>query len=136
MTTRLPRDVVAHHLARLRPTLTKLQAARLELVLEVLGDDGRFLLRDALDAVELSNDSRGQDAFRDFREKVNAASAKAGVDLALELDSRRSPSWRGTRAPDRSAPASDSSPSPSRDPIHDQASYFTPPAPTAPRARW
>ena len=91
MTARLPRDVVAHHLARLRPTLTKLQAARLESVLEVLGDDGRFLLRDALDAVELTHDARGQDAFRDFREKVNAAAAKAGVDLALELDSRKAP---------------------------------------------
>lgn len=91
MTARLPRDVVAHHLARLRPTLTKLQAARLESVLEVLSDGGRFLLRDALDAVELTHDSRGQDAFRDFREKVNAAAAKAGVDLALELDARKAP---------------------------------------------
>jgi hypothetical protein len=91
VTARLPRDVVAHHLARLRPALTKLQATRLELVLDALGDDGRFLLRDALDAVELTYDARGQDAFRDFREKVNAAAVKAGVDLALELDSRKAP---------------------------------------------
>ena len=89
MTARLPRDVVAHHLARLRPTLTKLQAARLESVLEVLGDDSRFLLSDALNAVELTHDARGQEAFRDFREKVNAAAAKAGVDITLELDSRK-----------------------------------------------
>ena len=89
MTARLPRDVVAHHLARLRPTLTKLQAARLESVLEVLSDDSRFLLSDALNAVELTHDARGQEAFRDFREKVNAAAAKAGVDITLELDSRK-----------------------------------------------
>ena len=45
----------------------------------------------ALDAVELTHDARGQDAFRDFRERVNAAATAAGVDLALELDARKAP---------------------------------------------
>jgi WD40 repeat protein len=86
VTTRLPRDVVTQHLARLRPALTRPQAAQVEWVLEVLGDDGRFLLRDAFDALELT-----YDAFRDFLERINAAATTAGVDLALVLDSREAP---------------------------------------------
>ena len=52
MTARLLRDEIAHHLAALqkRSTLTALQSARLTAILDTLADDGRFLLRAALDA--------------------------------------------------------------------------------------
>ncbi len=90
MTARLRRDEVAHHLAALQKTLTALQSARLAAILDTLGDDGRFLLRAALDAAEFpAGDARGQDAFQEFRKRVNQAAAEAGVDLRLELDSRK-----------------------------------------------
>ena len=94
MTARLLRDEIAHHLAALqkRSTLTALQSARLATILDTLADDGRFLLRAALDAAEFPvGDTRGQDAFQDFRKRVNHAAAEAGVDLRLELDSRKAP---------------------------------------------
>jgi len=90
----LRRDEIAHHLAVLqqRSTLTALQSARLAAILDTLADDGRFLLRAALDAAEFpAGDARGQDAFQDFRKRVNHAAAGAGVDLRLELDSRKAP---------------------------------------------
>ncbi|MDQ3150946.1 MAG: NACHT domain-containing protein, partial [Actinomycetota bacterium] len=85
---------IAHHLAALqqRSTLTALQSARLAAILDTLADDGRFLLRAALDAAEFpAGDARGQEAFQDFRKRVNHAAAEAGVDLRLELDSRKAP---------------------------------------------
>ncbi|MGH3611285.1 MAG: NACHT domain-containing protein, partial [Pseudonocardia sp.] len=94
MTARLLRDEVAHHLAALqkRSTLTALQAARLAAILDTLADDGRFLLRAALDVAEFpAGDTRGQEAFQDFRRRVNQTAAEAGVDLRLELDSRKAP---------------------------------------------
>ncbi len=94
MTARLLRDEIAHHLAALqqRSTLTALQSARLAAILDTLADDGRFLLRAALDAAEFpAGDARGQEAFQDFRKRVNHAAAQAGVDLRLELDSRKAP---------------------------------------------
>jgi len=94
VTARLLRDEVAHHLAALqkRSTLTALQSARLAAILDTLADDGRFLLRAALDAAEFpAGDARGQEAFQDFRKRVNQAAAEAGVDLRLELDSRKTP---------------------------------------------
>jgi NACHT conflict system protein len=94
VTARLLRAEVAHHLAALqkRSTLTALQSARLTAILDTLADDGRFLLRAALDAAEFpTGDARGQDAFQDFRKRVNHAAAEAGVDLRLELDSRKAP---------------------------------------------
>ena len=94
MTARLLRDEIAHHLAALqqRSTLTALQSARLAAILDTLADDGRFLLRAALDAAEFpAGDARGQDAFQEFRKRVNQAAAEAGVDLRLELDSRKAP---------------------------------------------
>ncbi|HET9255135.1 MAG TPA: hypothetical protein VFO16_08025, partial [Pseudonocardiaceae bacterium] len=94
MRIRLLREEIAHHLATLRrrSTLTALQTARLSAILDTLADDGRFLLRAALDAAEFpEDDTRGQEAFQDFRKKVNRAAAEAGVDLQLELDSRKVP---------------------------------------------
>ncbi|MGH8931610.1 MAG: NACHT domain-containing protein, partial [Egibacteraceae bacterium] len=94
MTARLFRDEIAHHLAALqkRSTLTALQSARLTAILDTLADDGRFLLRAALDAAEFpAGDARGQEAFQEFRKRVNHAAAEAGVDLRLELDSRKAP---------------------------------------------
>ncbi len=94
MTARLLRDQVTHHLAVLqqRSTLTALQSARLAAVLGTLAEDGRFLLRAALDAAEFpAGDARGQEAFQEFRKRVNHAAVEAGVDLRLELDSRKAP---------------------------------------------
>ena len=94
MTARLLRDQIAHHLAALqqRSTLTALQSARLAAILGTLAEDGRFLLRAALDAAEFpAGDARGQEAFQEFRKRVNHAAAEAGVDLRLELDSRKAP---------------------------------------------
>src|SRR5262249_53556433 len=89
---RLGRGQVAYHVEQLRgrSVLTAMQAARLETIVTTLADDGRFLLRDALVAAEFpADDARGQDAFQNFRKKVNQAAATAGVELALELDSRK-----------------------------------------------
>jgi hypothetical protein len=94
VTARLLRAEIAHHLAALqqRSTLTALQSARLAAILDTLADDGRFLLRVALDAAEFpAGDARGQEAFQDFRKRVNQATAEADVDLQLELDSRKAP---------------------------------------------
>ncbi|MGH3888311.1 MAG: hypothetical protein ACRDSZ_17385, partial [Pseudonocardiaceae bacterium] len=92
MTARLLRAEIAHHLAALQKALTALQSARLTAILDTLADDGRFLLRAALDAAEFpAGDARGQEAFQDFRKRVNHAAVKAGVDLRLELDSRKAP---------------------------------------------
>ncbi|MGH3880356.1 MAG: pentapeptide repeat-containing protein, partial [Actinophytocola sp.] len=83
---------IAVHLDALRPSLTTMQAARLAAILEIVGDDRRFVLREALAAAEFpSGDRRAQEAFVDFRRKVNDAAKNAGVDLQLELDSRKVP---------------------------------------------
>ncbi|MGH3854127.1 MAG: pentapeptide repeat-containing protein [Pseudonocardiaceae bacterium] len=97
MRARLHRGEIAQHLAALRErsTLTALQSARLSAILDTLADDGRFLLRAALDAAEFpAGDAQGQEAFQDFRKRVNLAAAQAGVDLQLELDSRKVPPER------------------------------------------
>ena len=94
MTARLLRAEIAHHLAALRKRsrLTALQSARLAAILDTLAEDGRFLLRAALDAAEFpAGDARGQEAFQEFRKRVNQAAAEAGVDLRIELDSRKAP---------------------------------------------
>jgi hypothetical protein len=94
MSIRLLRAQVARHVEALRnrSVLTALQSARLAAIVDTMADDGRFLLRDALVAAEFpAGDARGQDAFQDFRKKVNQAAAAAGVELALELDSRKAP---------------------------------------------
>ncbi|MBV8541347.1 MAG: pentapeptide repeat-containing protein, partial [Pseudonocardiales bacterium] len=94
MRARLLRAEIAHHLAVLqkRSMLTALQSARLTAILDTLADDGRFLLRAALDAAEFpAGEARGQEAFQEFRKRVNHAAADAGVDLRIELDSRKAP---------------------------------------------
>jgi hypothetical protein len=94
MSARLLREQVARHVAALRSqsVLTARQSARLEAIVATMVDDGRFLLRAALVAAEFpEGDARGQDAFQDFRKKVNQAAAAAGIELALVLDSRKTP---------------------------------------------
>jgi Pentapeptide repeats (8 copies)/WD domain, G-beta repeat/NACHT domain len=89
---RLRPGQAARHVEELRgrSVLTDMQAARLRAIVKTLADDGRFLLRDALVAAEFpEDDARGQDAFQDFRKRVNQAAATAGVNLALELDVRK-----------------------------------------------
>ncbi|MGH3673408.1 MAG: hypothetical protein ACRDSH_22745, partial [Pseudonocardiaceae bacterium] len=81
MNARLRWDEIAHHLAALQQhsTLTALQSARLAAILDTLAEDGRFLLRTALNAAEFpAGDARGQEAFQDFRKRVNHAAAEAG----------------------------------------------------------
>ncbi|HKR48595.1 MAG TPA: pentapeptide repeat-containing protein, partial [Pseudonocardiaceae bacterium] len=92
MSARVHRAQVTRHVERLqsRSVLTALQAARLAAIVETMTEDGRFLLRAALLAAEFpAGDARGQDAFQDFRKKVNRAAADAGIELALQLDSRK-----------------------------------------------
>ncbi|MCA1657624.1 MAG: hypothetical protein LC713_07975, partial [Actinobacteria bacterium] len=94
MTARLLRAQVARHVEALRSqsVLTALQSARLAAIVDTMADDGRYLLRAALVAAEFpEGDARGQDAFQDFRKRVNQAAADAGIELALELDSRKAP---------------------------------------------
>ncbi|MBV9314299.1 MAG: hypothetical protein JO100_11320 [Pseudonocardia sp.] len=84
------RDEVAQRVAALEKSLTRLQAARLDAIVEIMADDGRFLLRDALDVGEFpAGDAPGQEAFQDFRKRVNQAAIDAHVELRLELDSRK-----------------------------------------------
>ncbi|MGH3621011.1 MAG: hypothetical protein ACRDQ5_04375, partial [Sciscionella sp.] len=97
MSARLLRGQVARHVEELRgrSVLTALQAVRLDAIVATMAQDGRFVLRDALVAAEFpQDDARGQDAFQDFRKKVNQAAAAAGVELALELGSRKTPPER------------------------------------------
>ncbi|MGI9001200.1 MAG: hypothetical protein ACR2GH_05995, partial [Pseudonocardia sp.] len=96
MRARLLRDEIAQHLAVLQArssSLTALQSARLAAIHDTVADDGQFLLRDALEAAEFpaGDDARSQDAFQDFRKRVNRAATEAGVELQLELDSRKVP---------------------------------------------
>jgi hypothetical protein len=112
VSARLLRDQVAAHLASLRRTtaLTSLQSTRLKAILDTLGDDGRFRLRDALDAAEFDGpDARAPDAFQDFRQKVNKTAAAAGVELTLELEARKAPGRRAPRRGSEPARASGSS---------------------------
>ena len=76
MGIRLRRDQVARHVPELRgrSVLTALQAVRLEVIVATIGDDGRFVLREALLAAEFpQDDARGQESFQDFRKRVNQA---------------------------------------------------------------
>ncbi|MGK3208377.1 eIF2A-related protein [Amycolatopsis sp. MEPSY49] len=80
---------IAERIEALRPALTPTQAFRLTTIKDLV-DDGRFLLRAALEAGDFpSDDSNAQDAFQDFRHKVNRAAERVGVDLRLELDARK-----------------------------------------------
>jgi WD40 repeat protein len=84
-----PREV-EHQLELLRPHLTTMQATRLAEIAGVLDDDGRFRLREALEVAEFSGpDTRAQDTFQDFRQRVNNTAERAGIDLRLELDPRK-----------------------------------------------
>ncbi|MCY7344224.1 MAG: pentapeptide repeat-containing protein, partial [Pseudonocardia sp.] len=94
MTPRLHRAQVERHVAELhrRASLTAMQAARLVTVTGLVDGEGRFLLRAALVAAEFpAGDAQGQEAFQDFRRRINEAAATAGVPLRLELDSRKAP---------------------------------------------
>jgi WD40 repeat protein len=67
-----------------------MQATRLAEICGLVGEDGRFLLQAALEAADFPQGAaQAQDAFQDFRHKVNSAAKAAGVDLQLELDSRK-----------------------------------------------
>lgn len=96
MKPRLLRPEVHLRLADLHPVLTPTQADRLSTITDLLDEDGRFLLRAALDAGRFpKGDAKAQDAFQDFRGRVNEAAKNAGVDLRLQLDSRKTrPDWR------------------------------------------
>ena len=90
MTDRLTPHQVGRHLEALAAHLTGMQDARLRAILPLVDQDGRFRLRDALEAGEFpAGDGPGQEAFQDFRRKVNQTAADAGVRLRVEVDSRK-----------------------------------------------
>ena len=90
MNIRLLRDEITRRFAALDRQLTRLQSVRLAAIAEVVADDGRFVLQDALTAAEFpTRDAGGQNAFQEFRKRVNEIAADAGVQLVLELDSRK-----------------------------------------------
>jgi hypothetical protein len=90
VTVRLKPNEVAHRIALLRETLTTLQLERLAVTYKALGSDDRFLLRTVLNAGQFpGDDGRKQEAFQDFRRRVNGAAGKAGIDFRLVLDSRK-----------------------------------------------
>ncbi|WP_439661666.1 eIF2A-related protein [Lentzea sp. HUAS TT2] len=91
MTTPLRPNEITDRIKTLRSSLTTMQLARLTAISDIVDESGRFQLRQALIAGEFpEGDDRAQDAFRDFRNKVNEVAAAAEVDLILELESRKS----------------------------------------------
>uniref|UniRef100_UPI0013006E98 NACHT domain-containing protein n=1 Tax=Lentzea terrae TaxID=2200761 RepID=UPI0013006E98 len=90
MTSPLRPNEITDRINALRPSLTTMQLARLTAISDIVDETGRFLLRQALIAGDFpEGDGRAQDAFRDFRNKVNEIAATAEVDLILELESRK-----------------------------------------------
>ncbi|MGM1058676.1 pentapeptide repeat-containing protein [Saccharothrix sp. Mg75] len=90
MSSRLDREQIADRLRALTGVLTSMQHARVAAIGDLVDGQGRFVLRAALEAAEFTgDDTRAQDAFQDFRDKVNARARDAGVDLVLELDKRK-----------------------------------------------
>ncbi|MDX3656896.1 pentapeptide repeat-containing protein, partial [Streptomyces sp. ID05-26A] len=90
MTTPLRPSEISDRIKALQSALTPMQTARLTTIRDLLAEDNRFLLRAALEAGEfVGDDVRAQDAFRDFRNRVNKLAAESDVDLRLELDSRK-----------------------------------------------
>ncbi|KOV79886.1 hypothetical protein ADL03_35370, partial [Nocardia sp. NRRL S-836] len=81
---------ITERIKALQSSLTAMQAARLTTIRDLVNENNRFLLRAALDEGGFTgDDTRAQDAFRDFRNKVNKLAVEAGVDLQLELDSHK-----------------------------------------------
>ena len=89
---RLTRRAVLRHLDRLADDLTRRQLSRLQALADLVGDDGRIPLPQALDvATPGGEDTKSQDAFRKFRAALDDAAQGAGVDLRLVSDQRKAP---------------------------------------------
>lgn len=73
-----------------RASLTALQTRRLRDITDLLDPDGLFLLADALRVGGFPPDQiAAQDAFQDFRKRLNQAAEDARVNLRLELSSHK-----------------------------------------------
>lgn len=71
-------------------SLTTLQSTRLRAICALLDFDGKFNLKHALLVGRFPTDStRAQDAFLNFRKRLNESAEAAGVNVRLELDSRK-----------------------------------------------
>ncbi|KJE20416.1 WD domain, G-beta repeat-containing protein, partial [Frankia torreyi] len=89
---RLPGRAVLRHLDRLADDLTPRQLARLRALADLIGDDGRIPMPQALDvATPGGGDVKAQDTFRKFRAALDEAASAAGVDLRLVSDRRKAP---------------------------------------------
>uniref|UniRef100_UPI0021BEF80D pentapeptide repeat-containing protein n=1 Tax=Frankia gtarii TaxID=2950102 RepID=UPI0021BEF80D len=89
---RLPRRAVLRHLDRLTDDLTPRQMSRLRGLAELIGDDGRIPMPQALDeATPGGGDVKAQDTFRKFRAALDVAAKAAKVDLRLVSDRRKAP---------------------------------------------
>ncbi|EIV96140.1 WD40 repeat-containing protein [Frankia sp. QA3] len=89
---RLPRRAVLRHLDRLADDLTPRQLSRLRALADLIGEDGRIPLPQALDvATPGGGDGKAQDTFRKFRAALDEAATAAGVDLRLVGDRRKAP---------------------------------------------
>ncbi|MCM3924351.1 pentapeptide repeat-containing protein [Frankia sp. AiPs1] len=89
---RLPRRAVLRHLERLTDELTPRQRARLTALADLIGDDGRIPMPQALGvATPGGGDVKAQDTFRKFRAALDEAATAAEVDLRLVSDRRKAP---------------------------------------------
>src|SRR5438132_122569 len=84
---RLRKREVLSLLGRIQDDLSRHQLIRLRRLAELIDDDGRIPLEQALQvATEGGDDQRRQAAFRQFRRTVAAAAKDAGVAFALVPD--------------------------------------------------
>jgi hypothetical protein len=87
---RLPRAAVLRHLERLRDDLAPRQLERLRALAGLMDGDDRISLAAALEVATPGGDTTTrQDAFRQFRATVKAATAAAGVRLEVVADGRK-----------------------------------------------
>ncbi len=89
---RLPHRAVLRHLEQLADDLTPRQRARLTALADLIGEDGRIPMRQALDvATPGGGDVKAQDTFRKFRAALDEAATVAEIDLRLVSDRRKAP---------------------------------------------
>lgn len=74
-----------------RASLTTLQARRVRAIANLLDVDGFFILQDALQVGDFAPEpTAAQDNFQDFRKRLNQAAKESGVNVRLELSTRKS----------------------------------------------
>ncbi len=89
---RLPHRAVLRHLEQLADDLTPRQRARLTALADLIGEDGRIPMPQALDvATPGGGDVKAQDTFRKFRAALDEAATVTEIDLRLVSDRRKAP---------------------------------------------